>query len=112
VGFLGKFISVIGELQRSLGMPASRLIIPFFIVFRGRAMCMRRKLMLFCGSPVYVVHGFTLLFKHPAQQPAAKKEPANLAPPAPVPKTLSRPMRICANATLQKAGFAIPSNSK
>jgi hypothetical protein len=42
VGFLGKFVSVIGEFQRSFRVPPSPCVIPFFMVFGGRAMGVRR----------------------------------------------------------------------
>jgi hypothetical protein len=38
-------------------MPDGRSAVPFFVVFRGRAMCLRRKLVLLGGSPVCLVHG-------------------------------------------------------
>jgi hypothetical protein len=56
VGFLGKFVRLIGVLERSLGMPSSGLVIPFFIVFGGCAMSLGRKFVLLGGFPVCLVH--------------------------------------------------------
>jgi hypothetical protein len=56
MGFFGEFVSLIGELKRSLGMPSSRLVIPFFIVFGGSTMGARRKFVLLGGFSVCLVH--------------------------------------------------------
>jgi hypothetical protein len=55
-GFLGEFVSLIGVLKRSLGVPSSALVIPFFMVFGGSAMSAGRKLVLGGGFPVCLVH--------------------------------------------------------
>jgi hypothetical protein len=56
VGFLGEFVSPIGVFERSLGMPSSLFVIPFFVVFGGGAMSARRKFVLLGGFPVCFVH--------------------------------------------------------
>ena len=56
MGFLGEFVSLIGVFERSLGMPSSSLVIPFFMVFGGSAMSARGKFVLLGGFPVCVVH--------------------------------------------------------
>ncbi|MGD0776383.1 MAG: hypothetical protein ABSC05_26495 [Candidatus Solibacter sp.] len=55
VGFLCKFVSVVGEFHRSFRMPPSPYVIPFFVVFGGRTMGVRRQFVLLRGSKVCVV---------------------------------------------------------
>jgi hypothetical protein len=51
MGFLGQFIRVLGVFQGALGMPASALVIPFFVVLGCRAMRVRRPFVfLRCSS--------------------------------------------------------------
>src|ERR1700689_1959298 len=57
VGFLCKSISMIRVLECSLGVPSSRFVFAFFIVFGGSTMSARRQLVLLRGFPVCVVHG-------------------------------------------------------
>jgi hypothetical protein len=52
VGFLCKLISAVRVFQRTLGMPVTSRVIPFFIVLGGRAMGVCREFMLLGGSPV------------------------------------------------------------
>jgi hypothetical protein len=56
VCFLGEFVSAIGVLERSHGMPSSGFVISSFIVFGGGAMSARRKFVLLGGFPVCFVH--------------------------------------------------------
>jgi hypothetical protein len=56
VGFLGKFVRLIGVLERSLGMPSAGLVIPFFIVLGGSAMSACGKFVLLGGFPMCLVH--------------------------------------------------------
>ena len=55
--FLCEFIGVIGVLECSFGVPFSPVVVAFFMVFGGSAMCVRGKFMLLGGLPVCVVHG-------------------------------------------------------
>src|ERR1700722_15503542 len=61
VRFLGQFVSVIRVLKCSFGMPPSRLIIPFFVMFGGSTVGARRQLVPLGGLPVCLVHGCFLL---------------------------------------------------
>jgi hypothetical protein len=56
VGFLGEFISVIGELERSFRMPDGGCGIPFFVMFRGGAMGPRRAFVQLGGLAVFLMH--------------------------------------------------------
>src|ERR1700722_3164998 len=58
VGFLCKFVSMIGVLQSPLQMPISQFVFPFFIMFGGRPMSVRSKFVLIGRLPVCVVHVF------------------------------------------------------
>jgi hypothetical protein len=58
VGFLSKLVRMIRVLERSFGMPSSRLVVTFFIVFGGSTMSARSKLVLLGSLQVCVVHGF------------------------------------------------------
>ena len=55
MGFLCKFVSVIGEFQRSCRMPPSPYVIPFFMVFGGSTMGLRRQFVLLGCFKVCVV---------------------------------------------------------
>jgi hypothetical protein len=57
VGFHGQFVSVIGVLQGTLGMPASRDALPFFVMFGGSAMGLRGQFVQFGGLAMFLVHG-------------------------------------------------------
>jgi hypothetical protein len=56
VGFFCKFVSMIRVFKCSFGMPSSRVIVTFFVVFGGGTMSVRRKLVLLGGFQVRVVH--------------------------------------------------------
>jgi hypothetical protein len=51
---------MIGVLERSLGMPSSRFVIAFFMVFGGGTMSARRKFVLLGGFLVCFAHGLFL----------------------------------------------------
>lgn len=61
MGFLGKFMSAIRVLQRTLGMPVPGLVIPFFVMLGGGAMGLRRPLVFLSCPSVKIVHGFLLM---------------------------------------------------
>jgi hypothetical protein len=61
VGFLGELVSALRVLQCAFRMPASRLVIPFFIVFGSSTMGACRKFVLFGGFPMSVAHCRSLL---------------------------------------------------
>jgi hypothetical protein len=52
MGFLGKFMSAIRVLQRTLRVPISALVVAFLVVFGGGAMGVGRPLVLLSGSSV------------------------------------------------------------
>jgi hypothetical protein len=54
---------MIGELERSFGMPFPSFIVAFFVVFGGGAMSACRKFVLFGGLPVCFVHSFLSLHR-------------------------------------------------
>jgi hypothetical protein len=66
LGFLGKLMRVVRVLQRPFRMPVSSRIVSFFIVFRRRAMGVRRQFVLFGRLPVKFMHDNCL--KHEAGQ--------------------------------------------
>jgi hypothetical protein len=54
MGFLGELVGAIGVFQCPLRMPASRFVIPFFIVFGSSTMGACRKFVLLSGFLVCV----------------------------------------------------------
>lgn len=62
MGFLGKFVGLVGVLQRSLRMPFPRFVISFFIMLCGRAMGPRCKFVQLGGLPVCVVHALSFRY--------------------------------------------------
>jgi hypothetical protein len=57
VRFLCEFIGVIGVLECSFGVPFPPVVVAFFIMFGGSAMCVRGKFVLLRSLYVCVVHG-------------------------------------------------------
>src|ERR1035441_4091071 len=60
-GFNGQLVGVIRVLQRPLSMPASGYTFPFFVMFGGSAMGLRREFVQFGGFAVFLVHGVSSL---------------------------------------------------
>ncbi len=73
MGFLRWLVSVIRIFQPTLRMPALRCLIPFFIVFSGSTMSLRRQVMLLGGSPVCFVCGFVFCVRHSSHPQASAR---------------------------------------
>jgi hypothetical protein len=67
MGFLGKLIGTVRILQGALGMPATRLVVAPFVVFGSGPMGVGRKLVLFGGSTMGFVHGWSFLRREDRQ---------------------------------------------